>query len=206
MQTLLVCGIDGRMGREVSRLAGAYGFSPQPFAKNAPGEVIIDFSRPDALPPLLAARLPLVLGTTGYTPAQLEEIRACAQRIPILMSANFSPGASLLRRLAAQARAFVPDWDCVVLERHHRGKQDRPSGTACMLAEALFVPPQSVLCVRAGTLRGVHEIGLYGTEESHTLTHTAESRAVFAHGALKAARFLCGRQPGLYGMDDLFPV
>lgn len=204
MQTLLICGIDGRMGSEVSRLAGAYGFSPQPFIQNAPGDIVIDFSRPNALPALLAAGLPLVLGTTGYTPAQLDEIRACSQRIPILMSANFSPGAFLLRRLAAQARAFLPDWDCVVLERHHRGKQDRPSGTACALAEAVSVPLQNVLCVRAGTLRGMHEIGLYGTEESLTLTHTAESRAVFAHGALKAAHFLCGRQPGLYGMDDLF--
>ncbi len=210
MKQLLICGIDGRMGREVAALAGGYGFAPLPFAESAAGDAIIDFSHPDCLPALLAAsekhRVPLVLGTTGYTPAQLSRIQAAAQSTPLFLSANFSPGAYLLERLAAQARAFVPAWDCTVLERHHRDKKDRPGGTARRLAGAVSLPSEEILCVRAGTLRGIHEITLYGPEETLTLTHAAESRAVFAHGALKAAQFLLSRQAGLYGMADLFAV
>lgn len=203
MTPLYISGIDGRMGGEVQRLAPAYGFTPRAFSAEAKAGVIVDFSHPDRLPALLQAELPLVIGTTGYTPAQQAQIAEAARSRPIFQSANFSLGVHALRQAALLIQQLLPAWDVRLLERHHARKQDAPSGTALALADALALPRGDILSLRAGTLRGVHELGFYGAEESLTLVHAAESRVVFAHGALEAARWLMGRGCGMYGIEDM---
>lgn len=203
MKHLLISGMDGRMGREVARLCPEYGFAPRLFTPEAPGAVIIDFSHPDCLDGLLQSPLPLVIGTTGYTAEQAERIREAARTRPIFQAANFSPGIYALSVAAKTARRILPDWDASMIERHHARKQDRPSGTALDLARGIGLESEHILSVRGGTMRGVHELAFYGPEETLILTHVAESRAVFAHGALRAARWLTGRPPGLYGIENL---
>ena len=202
MKTLLISGFDGRMGRETARLAAEYGFAAVPFAANAAGDVIVDFSHPDCLRALLASPLPLVIGTTGFSAEQQRAIEAAADARPIFQAANFSPGVFALNRLSQTAKALLPGWDTALIERHHAGKRDLPSGTALRLAEALQT--DHVLSVRAGTVRGVHEAGFYGPDESLLLIHAAESRAVFARGAINAAKWLLRQKNGLYHMEDLF--
>ena len=201
MKTLLISGISGRMGREIRQLAASYGFASRTFTPSASGDVIVDFSHPDCLDSLLSSALPLVIGTTGYTAAQQRAIEAAAGARPIFQAANFSPGVFALNRLARQAKAMLPDWDVCLIERHHAQKRDIPSGTGLALARALQT--ENVLSVRGGTVCGVHEAGLYGPEEHLLLTHTAESRAVFARGALKAAAWLTDQPCGLYHMEDI---
>ena len=186
----------------MAALAAQYGFT-----LGEKAEAAIDFSHPDALDAVLDAVLargiPLVSGTTGYSLAQQQQIHAAAQRVPILRSANFSLGAAVMARLLAQAASSLPGWDGALIERHHAGKVDAPSGTAIALAQAMALPREGILSVRGGTVRGLHEAGFYGPEEHLTIVHCAESRAVFAHGALRAARWSIGRPAGLYGMEDM---
>lgn len=202
MKTLMISGYSGRMGQACARLAPEYGFAPREYAPGAAGDALLDFSHPDCLDSVLACPLPLVIGTTGYTEAQTESIRRAAAERPILMSANFSPGVYALGELSEKAQRLLPDWEVFLIEKHHAAKRDAPSGTARMLAERLGAG--QVFSLRGGTVRGVHELDLLGPEESLTLTHTAESRAAFAHGALRGAAWLLGQGPGLYGMRDVY--
>ncbi|MBQ9299069.1 MAG: hypothetical protein IJ214_01015 [Clostridia bacterium] len=201
MKKLLISGFDGRMGQQTARLAPDYGFDARPFSLGEPGDVIIDFSHPDCLDALLKANIPLVIGTTGHTQAQRQRIAKAAASRPIFQAANFSPGIYALQAAAKAVKALLPDWDTSLIERHHARKRDRPSGTALRLAQTLEAG--QVLSVRAGTVRGIHELAFYGPEESISLLHTAESRAVFAHGALRAALWLTEQENGLYGMEHL---
>ena len=203
MTTLYISGLAGRMGGEVARLAPAYGFTPRAFQPGGRAGVVVDFSHPDCLAALLEGELPLVIGTTGYTAAQQAQIVQASRGRPILQAANFSLGVAAMRRLAVAARQLLPGWDIRLVERHHADKQDAPSGTALALAKAVEISRSEILSVRAGTVRGVHEVGFYGREEALMLTHVAESRAVFAHGALRAARWIVGRPCGLYGVEDM---
>ena len=203
MNRLLISGIDGRMGREVARLCPDYGFAPRPFVPEAQGAVIVDFSHPDCLDGLLESPLPLVIGTTGYTAEQAARIREAARARPVFQAANFSPGVYALGAAVRAARRMLPDWDVSLIERHHIRKQDSPSGTALDLARRIGLKKEQILSVRGGTVRGVHELTFYGPEETLLLIHAAESRAVFAHGALRAARWLIGQSPGMYGMKEL---
>lgn len=188
-------------------------------------EVLIDFSSPDMLPDLLeyasAKNLPCVLCTTGYTMREEAMIKAASGSIAIFRSANMSLGVYVLRRLAKEASKMLPGFDIEIVEKHHNQKADSPSGTALALFEAVRREGSRRVCgrqgqvgsrqpeeiglhaVRGGTVAGEHEVGFYGPSETLLLTHTAQDRAVFASGALRAARFLLGKAPGLYGMDDL---
>ena len=203
MKTLLISGFDGRMGRETARLAESYGFSPLPYEKGRPADAVIDFSHPDRLEELLPGSSPLVIGTTGFSLKQLGLVRQRASLRPIFLSPNFSAGIAAMRVLARQAKQMLPDWDISLIEQHHRTKADAPSGTAAEIASDLSLAVSDIVSVRAGTVRGTHSLAFYGPEEHLLLRHTAESRTAFAHGALKAADWLIGRAPGLYGVSDL---
>ena len=205
MKTLLICGMDGRMGGETARLAPDYGFIPQPFRPGTPGDIIIDFSHPDCLSQLLASPLPLVTGTTGLSDAQQHALREAARRRPVFQAANFSPGIFAMQRALLLTRHLLPGWTPVCIERHHSRKRDVPSGTALALRGLMPEPEMPILSVRAGTVCGMHEVSLYGPDETLTLCHTAERRAVFARGALSAALWLSGKPAGLYGMADMLP-
>ncbi len=197
-----------------------------------PGEadVVIDFSSPAALIALLdfskTRRVPLVLATTGYSAAQLSAIDEAAKTVPIFRSGNMSLGINLLTELVKRAATVLGDgYDVEIIERHHHRKVDAPSGTALMLAEAaaegLPYTPEYVYdrhdvrkardareigisSVRGGTIVGDHTVLFAGRDEVIELTHSAQSREVFASGAVRAAKFLAGVQaPGLYSMADL---
>ncbi len=189
-------------------------------------DVIVDFSNHACTRELLAFalknRLPLVLATTGQTEEELAEIRRAAEQIPIFFAANFSVGVTLLVELAKKAAAAMPDAEIEIVEAHHDRKLDAPSGTALTLAEAIrevrprasFLTGRSghgkrapeeigIHAVRMGNIVGRHEVILGTQNEIVTLKHEAQSRAVFAEGALAAAEFLIGKPAGFYDMKSL---
>jgi len=196
----------------------------------APGDVIVDFSTPEGLEGVLAGLsapdLPaLVTGTTGLPASTLKLLEEASRLVPILRSANMSVGIQLLHLLCAQAaKAAGDEWDVEIVEMHHSRKVDAPSGTAAALADTLMkawpVPLEplygrsgacgprgkkeiGVHAVRGGDVVGEHEVIFAGPGEVLRLQHTALSRSVFAAGALRAARWLSGRAPGMYGMEDV---
>jgi len=195
-----------------------------------PGDVVVEFSSPEGLRRAAAVcrerRVPLVSGTTGLGPGDEAELGALAELVPVLRAANFSLGLLALRRALGAALSGLPErWDIEIVERHHRGKVDSPSGTALGLArdaarargwddDALRhgrsgrVGPRpsreiGVHAVRGGTWVGDHAVLLAGEGESLELRHLVEDRAAFAFGALAAARFVAHARPGRYGLEDL---
>jgi len=199
---------------------------------NAPAfnaDVLVDFSSPSALDGLLAFGLsnnvPLVLCATGYTPDQISALEKASERIPVFRSGNMSVGINLLADLIKRASAVLGgDFDIEIVERHHRRKVDAPSGTAIMLADAASsaLPDRpeyiferesrrsprraneiGISAVRGGTIVGVHDVIFAGQDEVLEFRHTAASRDVFAVGAIRAAKFIAGKAPGLYNMGDV---
>ena len=192
-------------------------------------DVIIDFSHPSALEELLSyckmKNVPAVIATTGYDEKQINEIKLAAQQIPLFFTFNLSLGINLLADLARRAaKVLGGQFDVEIVEKHHNLKKDAPSGTAIMLAEAVSgeLPEKmkyvydrhtvrkprdreeiGIHSVRGGTIVGEHDIIFAGHDEVITLSHSAQSKEVFAAGAVNAAVFLVGRQAGLYEMSDL---
>lgn len=192
-------------------------------------DVIIDFSNVSALDSLLKFALkenvPIILASTGYSEEQISAIKGAAERIPVFFSFNMSLGIYLLCSLAKKAAAILgSDFDIEIIEKHHNQKLDAPSGTAIMLANA--VNEQSgdrytyeydrhskrqkrpkneigIHSVRGGTIVGEHDVIFAGHDEVITLSHQAASKEVFAAGAVKAAKFICGRSAGMYDMSDV---
>ena len=178
------------------------------------GDVVIEFTQPEATVShvQLAKELgkAMVIGTTGMSDEQLGVIRAAAQSIPIVLAPNMSPGMTTLFELARiAARHLGSSYDVEIVESHHRYKKDAPSGTAkqlaAVLAKARNQPVSSipVHAVRAGDIVGDHTVILAGPSERIELTHRAQSRDVFAQGAIRAAQFVHGKPAGLYGMLDV---
>ncbi|MCR5427604.1 MAG: 4-hydroxy-tetrahydrodipicolinate reductase [Lachnospiraceae bacterium] len=197
---------------------------------NILADVIIDFSSPKALNGVLKLaeekQLAAVLCATGYTPEQLEQINAAAGRIAILRSANMSLGINTMAKLIAEAAKILGNngYDIEIVERHHNQKLDAPSGTALLLADAMkpvlegqyeYVYDRSgrrmkrpkteigISAVRGGTIVGEHEVIFAGLDEVIEIKHTAYSKAVFAKGAVNAARFLAGKPAGMYTMSNV---
>jgi len=197
----------------------------------AQADVMIDFSIPDAsmerLEECKSSGVAMVIATTGLTAADEEKIEQASQTIPILKAANMSLGINYLLKLAAQsARALGESFDIEIVEMHHKHKKDSPSGTALALgrsiADALGEDLSEIAehgregivgerkcgkigfhAVRGGDVVGDHTVIYAGQGERIELTHKATSREVFAQGALRAAAFLAGREPGLYTMSQV---
>ncbi|MCA0241905.1 MAG: 4-hydroxy-tetrahydrodipicolinate reductase [Proteobacteria bacterium] len=197
----------------------------------AGADVLIDFTRPEGtLAHLAACRalgVRMVIGTTGFSAAQKAEIAAAAQTLAMVMAPNMSVGVNVMLRLLDQAaRALAEGYDIEVIEAHHRHKVDAPSGTALAMGETLAHAlgrelkdcavyaregatgerdPSTIgfATVRGGDIVGDHTVLFAGTGERIEITHRSNSRANYAAGSLRAARFLRGRPPGLYGMDDV---
>ncbi len=197
---------------------------------NVPVDVVIDFSHPSLLTAILGfsaerGGVPVVLCTTGYDASQTEAVRTASGSQPIFYSRNMSLGVNLLIELAKQAaRVLGDDFDVEILEKHHNRKLDAPSGTALMIADAVASARETekkyvfdrhsvrkrrdkdeigISSVRGGTIVGEHEVIFAGNHELLTLSHSAQSRALFATGAVNAARFMIGKGPRLYDMSDL---
>lgn len=194
-----------------------------------PFDVVIDFSVPDAamlaLSYCIEYHKPIVIGTTGLKDAHRKAIEAAAKQIPVFCTGNMSLGINLMRALCRQASLMLGDeFDVEIIEKHHNRKIDAPSGTAVMLANAVMDTASSdrtlvygrqdsdrrrepneigIHSVRGGTIVGEHEVWFMGEDEAVVLRHQAFSKRVFATGALRAAKYLLTKEPGLYSMDDL---
>jgi 4-hydroxy-tetrahydrodipicolinate reductase len=193
-------------------------------------DVMIDFSNFRAVDGLLdycrERNLPLVLCTTGLTPETIAKVKETSASVAILRSANMSVGINLLMKAVAEAAKLLAPkgYDMEIVERHHHRKLDAPSGTAVSLAESMnealgneyhFVYDRSqrhekrdpkeigISAVRGGNIVGEHEIIFAGQDEVIEFKHTAYSRAIFAKGALEAAKYLAGKPAGLYDMSDV---
>lgn len=191
-------------------------------------DVIIDFSNPSLLDDLLdyafSNKLAVVIATTGYSLQQQQQIKKASEKIPVFFSFNMSLGVNLLAELAGKAAAVLDGFDIEIIERHHNQKIDAPSGTALLLADKINEECNNryyykydrhknnekrtkneigIHSVRGGTIVGEHEIIFAGRDEILTLSHSARSKEIFAVGAVNAALFLNGLEPGLYSMKEL---
>ena len=219
---------DGRMGKAIAK---AVGDNPAFAIDQEHGDVLLDFSAPAALQASLdraiAANVPILIGTTGLTDEHRAAIAQAAEKVAIIHAPNTSLGVNLLRDLVEQAAARLgPDWDIEILEMHHRHKVDAPSGTALLLGQSAakgrgkklpelarfdrFGAPHAreagtigFASLRGGSVAGEHVVILATDGERIELGHRAESRVIFARGALAAARFLVGKPAGRYSMRDV---
>ena len=193
-------------------------------------DVVIDFSNAKAADDLLdycvEKNLPVVLCTTGLSEEQLDKVKKVSQKIAVLKSANMSMGINLLLKLLKEAAQVLSPagYDIELVEKHHNQKLDAPSGTALAMADAInealdntctYVYDRSqvrkkrekkeigISAVRAGTIVGEHEVLFAGTDEVIEFKHTAYSRSVFAKGAVEAAKYLKGKDSGMYDMGDV---
>ena len=195
-----------------------------------PADVIVDFSVAAAADELIAygagRAIPMVVCTTGLAETQLRNLKEVSEQVAVLRSGNMSLGINLLLKLAADAAKTLGGngFDAEIIEEHHRRKLDAPSGTAIMLAdsvndalgggceyvfgrserrEARPVKEIGISSVRGGTIVGMHDVLFAGQDEVIEIKHTAYSRAIFAKGALAAAKFLARKGPGMYDMGDV---
>lgn len=236
--SILLNGARGRMGAAIAAAAPRMGVTVAAaldqgdyIASALSGvDVIVDFSSPHATRTLLesavAARKPVVIGTTGHSPEEKAELLKIAAEVPCVWAGNFSVGVNLLYALTRRAtRALGEDFDTEVVEMHHRRKKDAPSGTAARLLEIILeerkldrsslrhgregitgerkVSEVGVHSLRGGDVVGDHTVIFAGDGERLELTHRASDRAVFAHGALRAALWVAGQKPSVYDMQDV---
>jgi len=174
---------------------------------------VIDFSHADAIDEICRAALQhqraLVIGTTGHSQEQRRVIEDTAQSLPIVFASNFSVGVNALFALTRKgAEMLGREFDVEIIETHHRMKKDAPSGTAKTLAAILQKARRTddqiaIQSIREGEVVGKHTVIFAGPDERLELSHNASSRAAFARGALRAARWIFGKSAGLYSMEDV---
>lgn len=221
----IVAGIDMVDNRD-----NGYPVFTNIFDCNVEADVIVDFAAAAAVDNLLKysleRKIPVVLCTTGLSDAQLKRVKETSAEVAILKSANMSLGINTLMKLLKDAaNVFAPaGYDIEIVEKHHNQKLDAPSGTAIALADSIneardneyeYVYDRSqvrqkrgkkelgISAVRGGTIVGEHEVIFAGIDEVIEFKHTAYSKSVFAKGAVEAAKFLKGKNPGMYDMADV---
>ncbi len=228
-------GASGRMGQEIaSLLTDGFTLGPDAFeladgitrsgrlqslegmplrtfdeAAREPVHVWIDFSRPDGTMALLEkSNCPIVIGTTGFTDAQMEKVEAFAKTTPVLLCPNTSAGMNFLNAMVAQSASLASKEFTVILEEdHHRLKQDSPSGSAKRLLETLgqagFANPE-VHVTRAGSIVGNHRVRFIADGEELVLEHRVTDRRIFAKGALRGAQFLLNQKEArVYRIEEM---
>jgi len=247
---IAIAGAGGRMGRTLIEavladrglsLAGAFDLPGSPAVgqevgnirissdpkTSAAADVLIDFTRPDGTLEHLRHAKAMVIGTTGFSPAQKKTIEEAAKRMPIAMAANFAVGVNAAYKLAETAARILGDgYDVEIIEAHHRHKIDAPSGTALRLGEVVAKAlnrklsevarhgrsgetgerPEKQIgfhAIRGGDVVGEHTVMFAGQGERLEVTVRSQSRMTYAAGALRAAKFLQNRAPGLYDMADV---
>jgi len=249
MIKVAVCGASGRMGQTIGRmvneapdleLVGGINLKPSKFfgvdiveskdaaefLKESGADVMIDFTVASASVEnvKMAARnnVALVVGTTGFSPAQRKEIEAAVHdKVPAVISSNFSVGVNIFWQLVRDAGKLLRDYDIEVIEAHHRNKKDAPSGTAktilqildeeCGAREKVYGREGmtergreiGVHVIRGGDIVGDHKVLFSKNFETIELSHRAYDRSVFASGALLATRWVVGKKPAVYGMSDV---
>jgi 4-hydroxy-tetrahydrodipicolinate reductase len=247
---IAIAGAGGRMGRALIEavladrglsLAAAFDVPGNPALGQEAGniritsdpntaaaaDVLIDFTRPEGTLEHLRHAKAMVIGTTGFSPAQKKTIEEAARRMPIAMAANFAVGVNAAYKLAETAARILGDgYDVEIIEAHHRHKVDAPSGTALRLGEVVAKAlnrklsdvarhgragetgerPEKQIgfhAIRGGDIVGEHTVMFAGQGERVEVTVRSQSRMTYAAGALRAARFLQNRAPGLYDMADV---
>jgi len=192
-------------------------------------DVLIDFSNPAALESILtyatSTEIPVVIATTGHSQTQARMLKKTSEIIPVFYSANMSLGINLLIGLVKKAAKLLQtSFDIEIVEKHHNQKIDAPSGTALAIADAVnsvldqkheYVYDRhsrrkkrsrneiGIHAIRGGTIVGEHSVIFAGNDEIIEIRHSALSKEIFATGALSAARFIIGKKPGMYDMNDL---
>ncbi|MCU0629884.1 MAG: 4-hydroxy-tetrahydrodipicolinate reductase [Methanoregulaceae archaeon] len=253
MPSVVVCGALGRMGTTIGRmvhespdldLVGGIDIKPGSFfgaevvessklvslleEKNP--DILIDFTVADAAVQNVKtgakAGVAMVIGTTGFTPAQQAEMEAAIKgNVPAVISSNYSIGVNIFWQLIRDAAPLLADYDIEVMEAHHRYKKDAPSGTARTILQILDEElgerrkqygregmkerdksEIGVHVIRGGDIVGDHSVMFSGNFETITLSHRAYDRSVFAQGALRAARWVVSRGPGIYGMNEVLDL
>jgi len=217
---VLLIGAAGRMGKTVRELAEEdqevqiavqcdLGNSIEPAMENC--DVAIDFSQADSIDEICRAasqyRKSLVIGTTGHSQQQCKIIEETAHSVPIVLASNFSVGVNVLFWLTQKAAELLgSDFNPEIAETHHKMKKDAPSGTAKTLAEILKAVRNSeipIQSIREGDIVGEHTVIFSGPAERLELSHRAANRGIFARGALRAAKWITNKSPGLYSMQDV---
>ena len=221
----IVAGIDA-----YDKVANDYPVFTNIFDCNVDADVIIDFSTASAIDDLLKyaveKKIPVVLCTTGLTSEQLDNVQKASEKVAILKSANMSLGINTLMKILKVATEVLANrgYDIEIVEKHHNQKIDAPSGTALALADCInqvlnneydYTYDRSsrrekrpekeigISAVRGGTIVGEHEVIYAGIDEVIEIKHTAYSRAVFAKGAVDAAKYLASKETGMYNMADV---
>ena len=190
-------------------------------------DAVVDFTVPEATREyagvVAEAGVPYIVGTTGFEESGIEALRAASESTAVLKASNFARGVQALLRVVEAGTEALPDYDVELTETHHNGKRDAPSGTANTILNVVDSAREAELkrthgregehpreesavgvhVRRAGTIRGEHELMLAGNDEVLTLTHRAESRRVFAAGAVDAAEWRADREPGWYEFGDV---
>jgi 4-hydroxy-tetrahydrodipicolinate reductase len=196
-------------------------------------DTLLDFTNSESalrnLELAVKQKVPVVIGTTGFSEEQKKRIYEASKIIPIVFSPNMSVGVNILFKLVEEAAKRIPDYDIEIVELHHNKKKDSPSGTAAKLAEvaassigkdikdvgvygrhsadtARKKDEIGVLSVRAGDIVGDHTVYLVGPGERIELTHRVHSRDTFAAGAVRAAKWVASQKPGLYDMSDVLSL
>lgn len=247
MVNVLVNGCNGNMGKEIVKALDSTnnfnvvcgvdridcGDNDFPVYTNIEDikenpDIIIDFSVPEASISILdfakSKNIPVVIATTGFSESQTNYIKQCSKFIPIFQSSNMSLEINIMNILIAKLSKLLTDSDIEIIETHHKGKIDAPSGTALMLANSInsalgesmtYTYNRSnvkekrtsneigIHSIRGGTEVGKHTVLFLGDNENFEITHTVTSRGVFAKGAIKAAEFIINKSFGFYEMKDL---
>ena len=230
MIKVIICGASGKMGGfvadackndgEIQVVAGV-----DKISGNQAFPIFSDFKSINVDADAISKNIAVVLATTGYSDGQIEQINAASLKIPVFFTFNMSLGVNLICSLAKKAATVLGNgFDIEIVEKHHNQKIDAPSGTAIMLANAVNScfngekvyeydrhskrqkrsPKEiGIHSIRGGTIVGEHDVIFAGHDETITISHSAQSKEVFAVGSVKAAKFLCGKAAGMYDMNSI---
>lgn len=216
-----IIGLHGKMGKELSQSASKFdieiiGGVGKNDLKNLSNllkksNVAIDFSTPITLNDILFHaknnKTPLIIGTTGYTLEDIEKMKEASKDIPICYSSNFSLGVALLKAFSNQASKLFKNSFVDIIEKHHILKKDKPSGTALSIANDIqknLEKKINIHSIRAANIVGEHSVFFTDEKEMIEIRHVANTRSVFADGALRAARVIINKKCGFYSINDLF--
>ena len=204
---ILINGYNGKMGKIIRETYENNSEIDLRSGIKEKGDVIIDFSNKAALEGLLEFAteegIPLVLCTTGYTEEDMAKINEAAKKIPILLSFNTSIGINLIA-VMLEKMPQLKEFDIEIVDIHHNKKKDAPSGTGVILRNAIGKEGVNIHSLRAGNIVGEHKVIFSKDDETIEITHKAGSRKIFANGAIAAAKFLIGKNTGLYKITDMW--
>lgn len=211
-----VVGVTGRIGRILKEIIPTNEFSGGICRDTSDSEissvvqnsdVIIDFSSPSGILKILPVTkmfgVPVISGTTGFSPDEFSQLQDCSGVIPILHASNFSICVQLMAMLLKKCSDVLSDFDFSIIDKHHNKKKDSPSGTALFLARNVNSPAQ-IVSIRSGNICGDHICDFSGENEMLTISHRAFNRNIFAVGALNCAKWIIGKPARLYSMKDFF--